>query len=55
MSRRGLEDRIDLAFCSPLAPGFVGRDNEVGRRVIRSLTFLRDSRTTSPGRTPSRG
>lgn len=43
MKRRGLEDRIDLAFCSPLAPGFVGRAEEVGRRVIRSLTFLRDS------------
>ena len=25
MIRRGLEDRIDLAFCSPLAPGFTGR------------------------------
>ncbi|KAA9085016.1 primary-amine oxidase [Microbacterium radiodurans] len=43
MTRRGLADRIDLAFCSPLAPGFVGRANEVGRRIIRSLTFLRDS------------
>ena len=43
MARRGLEDRIDLAFCSPLAPGFTGRADEVGRRVIRSLTFLRDS------------
>lgn len=43
MERRGLADRIDLAFCTPLAPGFVGRENEVGRRVIRSLTFLRDS------------
>lgn len=43
MVRRGLEDRIELAFCTPLAPGFVGRANEVGRRVIRSLTFLRDS------------
>ena len=43
MRRRGLADRMDLAFCSPLAPGFVGRESEVGRRVIRSLTFLRDS------------
>jgi primary-amine oxidase len=43
MGRRGLADRIDLTFCTPLAPGFVGRENEVGRRVIRSLTFLRDS------------
>ncbi|KQR94026.1 MAG: primary-amine oxidase [Microbacterium ginsengisoli] len=43
MTRRGLAEHIDLAFCSPLAPGFVGRENEVGRRVIRSLTFLRHS------------
>lgn len=43
MERRGLADRIDLAFCTPLAPGFTGREDEVGRRVIRSLTFLRDS------------
>ena len=43
MTRRGLADRMELAFCTPLAPGFVGRANEVGRRVIRSLTFLRDS------------
>jgi len=48
MRRRGLEDRIDLAFCTPLAPGFVGRANEVGRRVIRSLTFLRDSEDDVP-------
>ena len=43
MTRRGLADRVDLAFCTPLAPGFVGRAEEVGRRIIRSLTFLRDS------------
>lgn len=55
MARRGLEDRIDLAFCSPLAPGFVGRTNEVGRRVIRSLTFLRDSDDDIPWAHPVEG
>lgn len=55
MRRRGLEDRIDLAFCSPLAPGFVGRANEVGRRVIRSLTFLRDSEDDIPWAHPVEG
>ncbi|MFE6995527.1 primary-amine oxidase [Microbacterium sp. NPDC057659] len=55
MVRRGLEDRIDLAFCSPLAPGFVGRENEVGRRVIRSLTFLRDSEDDIPWAHPVEG
>ena len=55
MTRRGLEDRIELAFCSPLAPGFVGRANEVGRRVIRSLTFLRDSGDDIPWAHPVEG
>jgi len=55
MARRGLADRIDLAFCSPLAPGFVGRENEVGRRVIRSLTFLRDSEDDIPWAHPVEG
>lgn len=55
MTRRGLADRIDLAFCSPLAPGFVGRANEVGRRVIRSLTFLRDSEDDIPWAHPVEG
>lgn len=55
MTRRGLADRMELAFCGPLAPGFVGRANEVGRRVIRSLTFLRDSETDSPWAHPVEG
>lgn len=55
MARRGLADRIDLAFCSPLAPGFVGRANEVGRRVVRSLTFLRDSEDDIPWAHPVEG
>lgn len=55
MVRRGLEDRIDLAFCSPLAPGFTGRADEVGRRVIRSLTFLRDAEDDNPWAHPVEG
>ncbi|PPG27241.1 primary-amine oxidase [Pseudoclavibacter sp. RFBB5] len=42
MRRRGLGDRIADAFCSPLAPGYFGYEDEIGRRMIRSLTFLRD-------------
>ncbi|MDO5051359.1 MAG: primary-amine oxidase [Pseudoclavibacter sp.] len=42
MRRRGLQDRMELAFCGPLAPGYFGYEEEVGRRMIRSLTFLRD-------------
>lgn len=55
MTRRGLADRIELAFCAPLAPGFFGRDDEVGRRVIRSLTFLRDTELDSPWAHPVEG
>ena len=55
MIRRGLEDRMDLAFCSPLAPGFTGRADEVGRRVIRSLTFLRDTEDDNPWAHPVEG
>ncbi|MFH8251895.1 primary-amine oxidase [Microbacterium sp. B2969] len=55
MRRRGLQDRIELAFCSPLAPGFTGRADEVGRRVIRSLTFLRDSEDDIPWAHPVEG
>ncbi|WP_416888198.1 primary-amine oxidase [Microbacterium sp.] len=55
MRRRGLEDRMALAYGSPLAPGFVGRPTEVGRRVIRSLTFLRDSEGDNPWAHPVEG
>ncbi|UAJ79709.1 primary-amine oxidase [Leifsonia sp. ZF2019] len=55
MVRRGLEDRIELAFCAPLAPGFHNRAEESGRRVIRSLTFLRSTPTDSPWSHPVEG
>ncbi|HWU45557.1 MAG TPA: primary-amine oxidase [Humibacter sp.] len=55
MMRRGLADRIELAFCAPLAPGYFGRAAEVGRRVIRSLTFLRETPTDSPWAHPVEG
>jgi primary-amine oxidase len=55
MTRRGLADHIDLAFCGPLAPGYTGRADEVGRRVIRSLTFLRYDEDDSPWAHPVEG
>lgn len=55
MTRRGLEEHIDLAFCSPLAPGYTGRADEVGRRIIRSLTFLRYDEHDSPWAHPVEG
>ncbi|WP_370950066.1 primary-amine oxidase [Amycolatopsis sp. cg5] len=54
MERRGLADRIEHAFCAPLAPGFFGRPDETGR-VIRSLTFLRDDESDSPWAHPVEG
>ena len=55
MKRRGLEDRMEDAFCSPLAPGFFGREDEAGHRVIRSLTFLRNKKGGSPWSQPVEG
>lgn len=55
MARRGLSDRTELAFCSPLAPGYFGRDDETGRRIMRSLTFLRDFSDDSPWAHPVEG
>ncbi|MCB1273519.1 MAG: tyramine oxidase, partial [Leucobacter sp.] len=55
MKRRGLEDRMELAFCSPLAPGFFGRDDEVGRRIVRSHTYLRDFEDDNPWAHPIEG
>ncbi|MFF1574503.1 primary-amine oxidase [Leifsonia sp. NPDC058292] len=55
MERRGLGDRVELAFCAPLAPGHFNRADEVGRRVIRSLTFLRSSADDSPWSHPVEG
>jgi primary-amine oxidase len=55
MERRGLSDRMDGAFCSPLAPGFFNRADEAGRRVARSLTFLRTDEQDSPWGHPVEG
>ncbi|MFJ3956652.1 primary-amine oxidase [Arthrobacter sp. NPDC090010] len=55
MTRRGLGDAIDLAFCAPLAPGYFGREDERGTRVIRSLTFLRGHEQDSPWAHPVEG
>lgn len=55
MRRRGLEDHIALAFCGPLAPGYTGRVDEVGRRVIRSLTFVKYDENDSPWAHPVEG
>ena len=55
MHRRGLEDHMALAFCGPLAPGYTGRADEVGRRVIRSLTFLKYDENDSPWAHPVEG
>ncbi|KOT60743.1 MULTISPECIES: primary-amine oxidase [Streptomyces] len=40
MAERGITDTA-LAVCAPLAAGNFGRAEETGRRMLRSLTFLR--------------
>ena len=55
MKRRGLEAHMELAFCSPLAPGFFGREDEVGRRLVRSHTYLRFHEQDSPWAHPIEG
>ncbi|TAM71834.1 MAG: primary-amine oxidase [Microbacteriaceae bacterium] len=55
MTRRGLADQIEHAFCAPLAPGFFGRADEAGHRAIRSLTFLRANADDSPWSHPVEG
>lgn len=55
MTRRGLGEHMALAFCGPLAPGYTGRADEVGRRVIRSLTFLKYDEQDSPWAHPVEG
>lgn len=55
MTRRGLAAHMALAFCGPLAPGYTGRADEVGRRVIRSLTFLKYDEHDSPWAHPVEG
>ncbi|MGH3632102.1 MAG: primary-amine oxidase, partial [Sciscionella sp.] len=54
MARRGVTD-FDLAFAAPLAPGFFGREDESGHRVIRSLTFMRNDAGDSPWAHPVEG
>ncbi|VXB63463.1 primary-amine oxidase [Aeromicrobium sp. 9AM] len=54
MERRGIEDP-DRAYCGPLAPGYFGRADEVGRRIIRSLTFQRVHEDDSPWAHPVEG
>lgn len=45
MERRGLDaEAQERAFVNPLAPGQFGEPDEVGRRLIRSLTFAPPSK-----------
>lgn len=55
MERRGLSEYIDGCFCSPLAPGYFGRDDETGRRFVRSFTYLIPYEGDSPWAHPVEG
>jgi primary-amine oxidase len=54
VARRGITN-VDDIFCAPLAPGYFGVEDEIGRRMIRSLTFLRNNPTDSPWAHPVEG
>jgi primary-amine oxidase len=54
IARRGITN-VDDIFCAPLAPGYFGLEDEVGRRMIRSLTFLRETPNDSPWAHPVEG
>jgi primary-amine oxidase len=47
IAKRGVED-IDSVFVAPLSPGQFGHEDEAGKRILRSLSFLRDNPTDSP-------
>ncbi|QIK64701.1 primary-amine oxidase [Leucobacter viscericola] len=55
MERRGLSEFIDGCFCSPLAPGYFGKDDEMGRRFVRSFTYLIPNEGDSPWAHPVEG
>ncbi|MFI7495549.1 tyramine oxidase, partial [Kocuria sp. M4R2S49] len=54
MARRGIEDTTH-SFVAPLAPGFFPREDETGKRVIRSLTFHRRFEGDNPWGHPVEG
>lgn len=56
MRGRGFtQEQIDLAYIGPLAPGFFNVKDEVGQRIIRSVTFLRDHANDSQWAHPVEG
>ncbi|MEX5297217.1 primary-amine oxidase [Kocuria sp. CPCC 205292] len=54
MARRGIEDTTHT-FVAPLAPGFFPREDETGKRVMRSLTFHRRFEGDNPWGHPVEG
>ena len=56
MERRGLEAYIDTSYSVCLAPGFFpGREDEVGKRVVRALTYLIPNPGDNPWAHPVEG
>jgi primary-amine oxidase len=54
IAQRGVED-LESVFVAPLSPGQFGHEEEAGRRILRSLSFLRDHATDSPWAHPVEG
>jgi primary-amine oxidase len=54
IAKRGVED-LGSVFVAPLSPGQFGHEDEAGKRILRSLSFLRDHATDSPWAHPVEG
>ena len=54
IAQRGVTD-IDSVFVAPLSPGQFGHEDEAGKRILRSLSFLRDDPDDSPWAHPVEG
>ena len=54
IAKRGVDD-LESVFVAPLSPGQFGHEEEAGRRILRSLSFLRDHATDSPWAHPVEG
>ena len=54
IARRGVTDP-ELTFVAPLSPGYSDDPTEQGRRILRGLTFLRDTPEDSPWAHPVEG
>ena len=54
IGKRGIED-LESVFVAPLSPGHFGHEDELGKRILRSLSFVMQDPTDSPWAHPVEG